>query len=206
MTGDRRLMQEHATWQLAGSAISRGGRFPVPPSGSEAALPRSARACERLGLIDGIVPEPSPAAHADPAWAATRVKGALVRLLAELSGSGPRRLVESRHLRHRTLGQETEEGRAAIRVELRELQEWQHSVAKSIEDWRGKWEQRLAQQPRLTFQRPDLGEIANRFQRPDLADITNRFQRPDLGELATRLRARRQELLERAGRAERPQE
>ena len=206
MTGDRRLMQEHATWQLAGSAISRGGRFPVPPSGSEAALPRSARACERLGLIDGVVPEPTPAAHADPTWAAMRVKGALVRLLAELSSSGPRRLVESRHLRHRTLGQETEEGRAAIRVELRELQEWQHSVAKSIEDWRGRWEQRLAQQPRLTFQRPDLGEIANRFQRPDLGDITNRFQRPDLGELATRLRARRQELLERAGRAERPPE
>jgi acyl-CoA carboxylase subunit beta len=206
MTGDRRLMQEHATYKLAGSAIARGGRFPVPPSGSEAVLYRSARECERLGLIDGIIPEPSPAAHADPGWAAATVTSALVRVLTELSTSGPRRLVESRHQRHRVLGQETEEGRAAIHLELRELQEWQHSVAKSIEDWRSRWEQRLAQQPRLTFQRPDLSDLANRFQRPELTDLTSRFQRPDLGDLATRLRARRQELLERAGRADRPQE
>jgi hypothetical protein len=146
------------------------------------------------------------AAHADPAWAATTVKHALVRVLAELSTSGPRRLVESRHQRHRVLGQETEEGRAAIRLELRELQEWQHSVAKSFDDWRSRWEHRLAQQPRLNFQRRDLSEIANRFQRPELTDITSRFQRPDLRDLATKLRARRQEILERAGRADRPHE
>lgn len=203
MTGDRRLMQAQATWRVVASANARAGRFPVPPAGSDAVHERSARECERLGLIDAIVPEPEPAAHADPAWAAAMVRSALSRQVAELAGSGPRRLIESRQQRHRVLGQETAEGRAAIRGELRELQEWQQSVARSLEDWRMRWEQRLANQPRLTFQRPDLGEFANRFQRPDLTELASRLQRPDLGELAARMRQRRQEIMERAGRADR---
>jgi hypothetical protein len=111
------------------------------------------------------------------------LKGALTRSLAELANTGPRRLLETRHRRHRQLGQETEEGLAAMRVEMREWQEVQQSVAKSIEDFRERFGQRMANQPRLSFQRPDLSE------------------------LATRLRARReelrQELLERAGRGDR---
>lgn len=81
------------------------------------------------------------------------------------------------------LGQETEAGIAAIRGELREWQDVQQSVAKSLEEWRERVGQRMASQPRLSFQRPDLGDIATRL----------RARREEL----------RQELLERAGRGDR---
>ena len=183
MTGDRRLMLEHATYHLSGASAGRGGRFPLPPSRSGAGQDWPARECERLGLVDVIVPEPQSGAHADPGWAATTLKAALIRSLAELTNTGPRRLVETRHRRHRDLGQETEEGRAAIRLEMREWQEVQQSVAKSFEDLRERFGQRMANQPRLSFQRPDLGELAERL----------RARREEL----------RQDLMERTGRGDR---
>lgn len=163
MMGDRRLMLEHATYSLSGSARAPGGRIPMQPTDRDERHDWPARECERLGLIDAVVPEPDPGAHAGPGWAAITLRTTLLRELRSLANTGPRRLVESRHERHRMLGQETEEGQAAIRLELREWQELQQSVSKSIEDWRGRWEQRMANQPRLPFQRPDLGEIANRI-------------------------------------------
>lgn len=163
MMGDRRLMQEHATYSMSGSARIPVGRFPVQPSGRDNGYDMPSRECERLGLVDAIVLEPDPGAHADPQLAATTLRTTLLREMRALANTGPRRLVESRHERHRMLGQETEEGQAAIRLELREWQELQHSVSRSIEDWRGRWEQRKASPPRISFQRPDLGEIANRI-------------------------------------------
>lgn len=199
MTGDHRLMQEHATWHLPGSFGVRGGRIPTPPAGVESGHAWPARECERLGLVDRVISEPAGGAEADPGLAAARLKDAVKESLASLSASGPRRLIEMRRRRHRSLGQETEEGLAAIRGELREWQEVQQSVAKSIDDWRERLEQqpvaksieewreklehRMAQQPRLTFQRPDLGELAARF----------RERREEL----------RQELLERTSRNDR---
>lgn len=183
MTGDRRLMLERATYYLSGTSAGRGGRFPVPPAGSGTGHDWPARECERLGLVDVIVPEAEAGAHIDPGWAAMKLKSALTRSLAALANTGPRRLVETRHRRHRQLGQETEEGLAAMRVELREWHEVQQSVAKSIEDLRERFGQRMANQPRLSFQRPDVGELAARL----------RARREEL----------RQELLERAGRGDR---
>lgn len=183
MTGDQRLMLEHATYHLAGSFVSRGGRFPTPPTGIDIGQDWPARECERLGLVDVIVAEPAPGAEADSGWAALTLRTSLVKSLDVLSNSGPRRLVEARHQRHRMLGQESEFGQAAIRLEMREWQEVQQSVAKSFEDFRGRVGQRMANQPRLSFQRPDLGEIATRL----------RARREEL----------RQELLERTGRSER---
>jgi len=184
MTGDRRLMLEQAAYYLDGSAVSRGGRFPIPSAGGMSRHLWPARECERLGLVDVVIPEPETGAQADPGWTAMTLKVAISRSLAELASSGPRRLVEARHQRHRMLGQETEEGLAAIRFEMREWQEVQQSVAKSIEDLRERFGQRMPAQPKLSIQRPDLGE------------------------LAARLRARREELrlelLERTGRGERP--
>jgi len=183
MTGDQRLMLEHATYHLAGSFVSRGGRFPTPPTGIDIGQDWPARECERLGLVDVIVPEPAPGAEVDSGWVALTLKTSLAKSLGTLANFGPRRLVEARHQRHRMLGQESEFGQAAMLLEMREWQEVQQSVARSFEDFRGRMGQRMANQPRLSFQRPDLGE------------------------LATRLRARReelrQELLERTGRSER---
>ncbi len=186
MSGDRTYMQENA--------VSTSGPNGVPaldsphPGGGhwrpgmwDAGLVLTARECERLGLIDGVIPEPVPGAHADPSGAVALVAATVQRALAELAGTGQRRLLDTRHRRLRALGQSTPEGLAAVRSELWELQEWQRSLSRSIEGWRDRWE--LRGQPfRLSLHRPDLGDLAQR------------------------LRARRAELLERAGRAETPEE
>lgn len=179
MTGDRRLMLEGAVYHLPVSPAARGGRVPTQAAGQY----WSAKECERLGVVDGIVDAPPASVNADPALPARMIRTELDYLLTELSRVGPRRLVETRRRRHRTLGQETEAGLAAIRGELREWQDVQQSVAKSLEEWRERMGQRMASQPRLSFQRPDLGEIAAR--------------------LRTRQEELRQELLERTGRGDR---
>jgi acetyl-CoA carboxylase carboxyl transferase subunit beta len=182
MSGDRRLMLEQSTYHLPISGAARGGRLPNQAAGQY----WSARECERLGLIDTIIEEPPAGASNDPSLPARLLRTEMVYLLTELSRVGPRRLVENRQRRHRVLGQETEAGLAAIRGELRDWQEVQQSVAKSIEDWRDRVGQRMASQPRLSFQRPDLGEIAAR--------------------LKARQEELRHELLERTGRNDRSNE
>lgn len=179
MTGDRRLMLDGAFWYLPVSAAARGGRVPTQAAGQY----WSATECERLGLVDSIVEVPAAEAQRDPMLPGRLLRAELDYLLTELSRVGPRRLVEIRRRRHRMLGQETEAGIAAIRGELREWQDVQQSVAKSLEEWRERMGSRLAAQPRLSFQRPDLGDLAARL----------RARREEL----------RQELLERAGRGER---
>lgn len=182
MTGDRRLMLEGSYYHLPVTATARGGRLPTQAAGTY----WSARECERLGVIDGTLDAPPAAVSTDPALPARLIRTELDYLLTELARVGPRRLVETRRRRHRTLGQETEAGIAAIRGELREWQDVQQSVAKSLEEWRERMGQRMASQPRLSFQRPDLGEIAAR--------------------LKARQEELRHELLERAGRGDRPGE
>lgn len=179
MTGDRRLMLDGGFYHLPVGSTARGGRVPSQAAGQY----WSANECERLGLVDGIVDAPPASASADPGLPAKMLYTELDYLLTELSRVGPRRLVETRRRRHRTLGQETEAGLAAIRGELREWQDVQQSMAKSLEEWRERMGQRVASQPRLNFQRPDLGEIAAR--------------------LKARQEALRQDLLERAGRGDR---
>lgn len=179
MSGDRRVMLEGATYHLPVNTLHRGGRVPTQAAGHY----WTARECERLGLVDGIIEEPPAGLSDDPLVTARMLKGELVYLLTELSRVGPRRLVEIRQRRHRMLGQETEAGLAALRGELRDWQEMQQSVAKSIEEWRERVGQRMQSQPRLSFQRPDLGEIAAR--------------------LKARQEELRHELLERTGRSDR---
>jgi len=143
--------------------------------------------CYRLGLIDGVVPGLEESDPADAAPWANAIRVSVVQALAELGGTGQRRLLDTRTLRQRTLGQSTPDGLAEARSELWALQEWQRSVERNVErsldEWRGRWENLKANQPRLSFQRPDIGD------------------------LAARMRARRTELLERAGLGDRsPQE
>jgi hypothetical protein len=66
-----------------------------------------------------------------------------------------------------------------LRAELNDLRELQRNIAKSVEDWRERWDQLRMGQRTLTIQRPDWTDMANR------------------------LRTRRSELLERASRIDR---
>lgn len=185
MSGDRQLMQENTVTVSHASSPVVGGT-PAIPVGRAVAGDRpsvmTAHEHLRLGLIDAIIAEPMGGAHLDPDGAANELHVALQHALSELAGIGQRRLLDTRLRRQRSLGQSTLAGLDAARSELWELQEWQRSLTRQIDEWRERWDQMRTNQPRLGFQRPDLAD------------------------LATRLRARRSELLERAGRGGRSSE
>ncbi len=69
-----------------------------------AALKLTAPDLVELGIADEIVPEPPGGAHSDPEAAATLVRDALLKNLAQLKTLGPRQLLEQRYDKFRTLG------------------------------------------------------------------------------------------------------
>jgi acetyl-CoA carboxylase carboxyl transferase subunit beta len=152
--GDRILMQEHAVYSVLGpeSALSRESDRAVDGAASSKV---TARDCLRLGIVDRIVPEPPPGAHADPDQAAVALGTAIGQALSELSGAAPRRLLDDRARKVRQFGQATPEGREAARLEVREWQELQRTISRSLGDLRGRIEGRQLSLPTLA-QRPHL--------------------------------------------------
>ena len=174
MASDRQFLLSNARFVVNPAAESSPVRQPGRSPGGASRL--TARDCERLGLIDAIIDEPPPGAHVDPAGTVGAVRAALAGALAELVGTGSRRLLDTRYRRQRELGLSTPEGLAAVRSELWEIQEWQRSVGRSLDDWRERWDQ---------FRAGSSREQGRRIELPDLM---------------ARLRARRDEVLARAGR------
>lgn len=179
MMGDRQFLLSSALYDCAIAGDPVATRWPHAHGASAVASMLTARECDVLGLVDGIIDEPRAGAHIDPEGMTAAIRAAILGALAELTGTSQRRLLDTRHRRQRNLGQSTPEGLAAVHSELWQLQEWQRSVGKSLDDWRDRWDHFRRPQPRLSFQRPDVAE------------------------LATRLRARRAELLERARHGDR---
>ncbi|HET8524964.1 MAG TPA: carboxyl transferase domain-containing protein, partial [Thermomicrobiales bacterium] len=175
--GDRVLMQERAIYAMSGFEEAGGQLHPAGGRSSEApsSFQLTARDCLRLGVVDVVVPEPNPGAHVDADLAAAQLRRALQIALVELSGVGPRRLLDDRARRIRSMGLTTPEGREAARHEWQELQELQRNLSRSLgdlrDDLRGRWEHRSrglaisrATLPaRLHLPRPDLGELADRL-------------------------------------------
>ena len=58
----------------------------------------------KLGLIDGIVPEPPEGAHADPDGAAEALRETLRTALAGLRGMSPQQLIHDRYSKFRQMG------------------------------------------------------------------------------------------------------
>ncbi|MDP8908408.1 MAG: hypothetical protein M3N47_04665 [Chloroflexota bacterium] len=167
MVGDRALMQDHAVYSISTTepvpTARIGAVVPAGEVGVRAVPALTAWECCRLGLVDVIVPEPEPAAHADPAWATATLRAEVTSALSELAGVGQRRLLDTRQRRLRALGQSTPAGLAAARRELHDLQEWQRSLRRSWEELRERWEHRSFARPHVTFQRPELGDLAQRL-------------------------------------------
>ncbi len=104
--GNRVLMMENAIY----SVITPEGCASIMWRDAEqrdlaaAALKLTAPELLRLGLIDGIVPEPAGGAHEDPTQAARALGAALARSLDELSPLSPAELRQHRYDRFRALG------------------------------------------------------------------------------------------------------
>ncbi len=69
-----------------------------------AALKLTAQDLLKLGLIDGIIPEPPEGAHADPEAAAAALRETLRGALATLSRLSPEELVNQRYAKFRKMG------------------------------------------------------------------------------------------------------
>jgi acetyl-CoA carboxylase carboxyl transferase subunit alpha len=74
------------------------------------ALKLTAQDLLRLGLIDGVIPEPPGGAHTDPDQAAEQIRLALRASLEELGGMSPEELIEQRCRKFREMGNFFSEG------------------------------------------------------------------------------------------------
>jgi acetyl-CoA carboxylase carboxyl transferase subunit beta len=183
-TGDRILIQEHAVYTVGGAeGIDRRAAAPLAASRTLTAIE-----CRRLGVADAVIPEPRPAAHADPAAAARALEAAVATALVELAGTGPRRLLDDRAAKLRALGQTTPEGREAARREVRELQELQRTLARSLGDLRERLEERgLPRGLHLPTLPPLPGPVRDRVHIDTSALPSVERARAELVEVAVRL-------------------
>lgn len=103
---DRLLMMENSTF----SVISPEGcaailwRDSTRAEEAARALKLTAPELLRMGLIDGIIPEPPGGAHRDPAAAAAILSGFLRKNLRELRHKGITELVEARYSKYCSIG------------------------------------------------------------------------------------------------------
>lgn len=107
---DRVLMMENAYYSVISpegcAAILWKHREHAPEAAS--ALKLSAQDLSKLGIIDGIVPEPLGGAHNDHFAAANSLKEAVLATLKELGALPTDQLLEKRYQKFRALGQFTE--------------------------------------------------------------------------------------------------
>jgi acetyl-CoA carboxylase carboxyl transferase subunit alpha len=104
--GNRVYMLENAWYSVispescAAIIYRDSGRAPE----AAAALKITAPDLLKLGLIDGIIPEPGEGAHTDPDNAAEAVRTTLRASLAELTGLTPKELIDGRYNKFRQMG------------------------------------------------------------------------------------------------------
>ncbi|MBN8419601.1 MAG: acetyl-CoA carboxylase carboxyltransferase subunit alpha [Verrucomicrobia bacterium] len=107
---DKVLMMENAYYSVISpegcAAILWKHREHAPEAAS--ALKLSAQDLSKLGIIDGIIPEPLGGAHNDHFAAANSLKDALLSTLKELKELPTAQLLEGRYQKFRALGQFTE--------------------------------------------------------------------------------------------------
>jgi acetyl-CoA carboxylase carboxyl transferase subunit alpha len=107
---DRVLLMENAYYSVISpegcAAILWKHREHAPEAAS--ALKLSAQDLKKLGIIDGIVPEPLGGAHHDHLEAATNLKQAVLDALAELESLPHDQLLDQRYQKFRQFGEFTE--------------------------------------------------------------------------------------------------
>jgi len=104
--GNRVLMLEHAVYSVIspeGCAAILWGDAAKAPEASEA-MRTTAPELLRLGVIDGIVPEPVGGAHRDWDGAAARLRVVLRAQLAELKAKPREALITERYEKFRRMG------------------------------------------------------------------------------------------------------
>lgn len=104
--GDRIFMMEYSWYSVIspeGCAAILWRDAAKAPEASEA-MKLTAEDVMKLGLIDGIIPEPEGGAHRDPERAASKVKDYIIRSLQELKGLEPEKMIRQRIEKYRQMG------------------------------------------------------------------------------------------------------
>ncbi len=104
---DRVLMLDHAIYSVIAPEGAAAILFRDKSKAPEVAesLKITAADCLRLGVIDGIVPEPEGGAHRGPDYAAALLVDSLTDSLSELSELSPAKLTRERYRKFRRMGQ-----------------------------------------------------------------------------------------------------
>lgn len=104
--GDRIYMMENTYYSVIApeSCAAILWRDPSRKKEAAAALKLSPRDALKLGVIDGVIPEPPGGAHQAPDQAARIVGETIIRALKELSHIPPDELLEQRYRKFRVMG------------------------------------------------------------------------------------------------------
>ena len=104
--GNRVLMLEHAIYSVIPPEGCAAILWHDPAKGPEAAeaLKITAQHALEYGIIDEVIPEPLGGAHRNYEAAATNVKDAIARSLAQLEKLSPKKLVQQRYDKFRQMG------------------------------------------------------------------------------------------------------
>jgi len=106
---DRLLMLEHSVYTVASPEACAAILWKDAQKSDKAAaaLKITSGDLKELGLIDGIVPEPSSGAHANPVEAAAKLKEVIWQNLEELKQLSPQQRQELRYEKFRNMGRFT---------------------------------------------------------------------------------------------------
>lgn len=107
--GDRVAMLEHAYYSVispegCAGILWKTATEETKPKAAEA-LRLTSKNCQKLGVIDEIIPEPLGGAHRDPREMAGALKAFLLRSIRELKALKGGSLVETRYEKFRRMGQ-----------------------------------------------------------------------------------------------------
>ena len=103
---DRVLMMENSYYSVIspeGCAAILWKHRKHAPEAAEA-LKLTAKDLQKMGLVDGVIPEPDGGAHVDPEKAASNLREALSRELKSLSKTPVEKLLAKRYEKFRAMG------------------------------------------------------------------------------------------------------
>ena len=104
---DRILMMEHAVFEPISPERAAVLLYRDPQKAREvaASLKLTAYDCQKLGVVDVVIPEPETGVHVAPDEAAQRLEEVLVRELLEREETPVRRLLKKRYKKFREMGE-----------------------------------------------------------------------------------------------------
>ncbi len=121
---DRVLMLQNAIYSPI--APEEGAQTELRDSERAAEMARALKLtsidCQKMGIVDVIVPEPEGGAHRSPEEAARLLRRALMQELINVSGVYSRTLVRRRQRKYRNVGEFGSRFRNSVRRELRTVQ------------------------------------------------------------------------------------